>query len=226
MLQKYRQILFRTFFMLIIPIISMIHIALNVYRDNTKEIATALDRLIPFASPFVVPYIYWFIYVFIGLLYLAVTDGRKYFGLLLSIVSGMLVSFVIFYYFPTTVERPLVIGGGFFNYAMRIVYSSDNPYNCFPSIHVLNATLVTMFLMSREKSMKFNLWALTSCILINLSTLFVKQHVVLDVVGGVTLALIMYMLWNNEKVWQMRLFKYLDGELNEENNAQDTPNVT
>jgi len=226
MLQKYRQILIRTFFMLIIPLISMIHIALNVYRDNTKEISTALDSLIPFLSPFVIPYVYWFLYVFVGLLYLAVTDGRKYFGLLFSIVSGMLVSFVIFYFYPTTVERPEIIGQGFFNYAMRIVYGSDNPYNCFPSIHVLNATLVTLFLMSREKSMKYNLWALISCILINLSTLFVKQHVVLDLVAGVTLAVIMYMLWSNDKVWQIKFFKYLDGELNEENNTQDNPNVT
>jgi len=226
MFLKYKQVLIRISFMFIIPLISLIHIYLNVYRDNTKEIATPLDAIIPFVSAFVVPYIYWFLFVFVGLFYLAVTDGKKYYGLLSSIVTGMLISFIIFYFFPTTVTRPEVVGGGLLNYAMRAVYGSDNPYNCFPSIHVLNATLVTLFLMSKEKSFQFNIWALMSCVIINLSTLFTKQHVVLDVVSGMTLSIIMYIVWSNEKIWASKWFTAIEENVTADSSTSDNPKIS
>jgi len=226
MLQKKNQFLLRISFILLIPLISLIHIALNVYRPNTKNIATVIDNAIPFVSAFVVPYIYWFAYVAIGLIFLAIFDYKKYYGLLASIVSGMFVCFAIFYFFPTTVERPDVIGGGFFNYAMRVIYSTDNPYNCFPSIHVLNATLVTLFLFSKERSHNFNTWAIISCILINLSTMFTKQHVFLDVVAGTILAVIMYMVWSNEKIWDSKWFTRIEETISVENSTNDNPNVS
>lgn len=226
MLQKKHQFLLRISFMLLIPLISLIHISLNVYRPNTKSIEMVIDGLIPFVSAFVVPYIYWFIYVTIGLFFLAVYDYKKYYGLLASIVSGMCVCFVIFYFFPTTVERPDVLGGGIFNYAMRFIYSTDNPYNCFPSIHVLNATLVSLFLFSRERSYNFNAWAIISAILINLSTMFTKQHVFLDVVAGTILAIIMYMVWSNEKIWDSKWFTRIEETISTENTTNDNPNVS
>lgn len=226
MFQKYKILLVRILFMLIIPLISIIHVNLNVYRDNTKELISALDIMIPFESIFVVPYLYWFLYVIIGLFYLALFDGKKFYGLLSSIVTGMLVCFVIFYFFPTTVERPDVIGGGIFNYLMRVVYASDNPYNCFPSIHVLNATLVTLFLMSKEKSFGFNLWALLSGVLINLSTLFTKQHVVLDALAGTTLAFIMYTIWSNESIWNSKWFTWIQDKFNYNGSTENNPNIT
>lgn len=226
MFQRYKQVLIRVSFMFIIPLISLIHIYLNVYRVNTKEIATALDSMIPFVSAFVVPYLYWFIYVFAGLLYLAFTDGKKYYGLLTSIVTGMLISFVIFYFYPTTVTRPEVVGGGIFNYAMRVVYVSDNPYNCFPSIHVLNATLVSMFLMSKEKSFSFNMWALLSCVIINLSTMFTKQHVVLDVISGMTIAVIMYLVWSNENIWESKWFTAIEENVAADGVSRDEPKAS
>lgn len=225
MFQKYRQLLIRVSFMLVIPLISLIHISLNVFRPNTKDITTLIDSYIPFVSAFVVPYLYWFIYVFLGLMILAVSDSKKYYGLLTAITSGMFICFIIFYFFPTTVERPEVLGGGIFNYAMRVVYSSDNPYNCFPSIHVLNATLVTLFLMSREKSRKYNVWALLSCILINLSTMFTKQHAFLDVVAGTILAVIMYLIWSNEKIWDSKWFNKMEESINAQNSTNDTTNI-
>jgi PAP2 superfamily. len=133
---------------------------------------------------------------------------------------------VIFYFFPTTVVRPDVIGGGFFNYAMRVIYNTDNPYNCFPSIHVLNATLVSLFLFSKDKSNNFNAWAIISAVLINLSTMFTKQHVVLDVFAGVILAIIMYMIWSNEKIWDSKWFARIEDTISTENTANDNPNVS
>jgi hypothetical protein len=42
--------------------------------------------------------------------------------------------------YPTVLLRPAsgAIGGGFFAWTLRIAYTWDAPYNCFPSLHAHN----------------------------------------------------------------------------------------
>lgn len=225
MLAKYKHVIIRVLFMGAIPLVSIIHIMLNTLRDNTRSIETALDQMIPFVPAFVLPYAYWFLYVFAGLLFLAFVDGKKFYGLLSSIVSGMLVCFVIFYFFPTTVARPEITGNGFFDFGMRIVYGMDNPYNCFPSIHVLNSMLVCMFLMSYNKSIGFNIWNVTSNVLIILSTLFVKQHFVLDAVSAIVIAIVMYMIFSKEHIWEKKFYQKIFNSLSSKQISNDNPDI-
>lgn len=201
MSDKNRQVMIRICCMIIIPLVSIIHVALNTYRENMHNISIILDDWIPFVPAFSIPYLYWFLYVFAGLLYFAIMDGKYYFRLLGSIVVGMCLSFVFFYFYPTTVVRPEILGNGLMERSVAYIYSMDNPYNCFPSIHVLNAMLVTMFLCSYRKSLRVWGVSIFSCAAIILSTLFVKQHYVLDAVGGIILSTGVYLFFMNENFW-------------------------
>lgn len=201
MSDKYRQVIIRLCCMVLIPIVSVIHVTLNVYRENMHNISTPLDNIIPFVAAFSVPYLYWFVYVFIGLVYFAFTDNKIYFQLLGSIVVGMCLCFVVFYFYPTTVPRPDIIGNSLMERAVGYIYSMDNPYNCFPSIHVLNAMLVTLFFCRYRKNSWLRAWAMLSGISIILSTLFVKQHFVLDAVAGIILSTAVYMVFTSEHLW-------------------------
>lgn len=202
MISKYKQVLVRICCAFIIPLVSIIHIALNIYRDNLHNIGTKLDEMIPFVPVFALPYLYWFIYISIGLLYFAFVDGKNYFRLLSSIVTGMCLCFVIFYFYPTVVPRPYIGGNSLLENMVGFIYSVDNPYNCFPSIHVLNSMLVTLFIYPYNKNFWVRSWSVASCISIILSTLLIKQHFVLDAVAGILLSTAVYLFFTNEQIWK------------------------
>lgn len=199
---KYSQLILRISFMLSIPLISIIHVMLNRDSGTSHIIKTLLDDMIPFNKFFVIPYIYWFGFVFIVLLYFAIVDNNYYYRLLASILSGMLICFAIYYFYPTTVPRPDVIGDDGLSRLVRYIYSRDNPYNCFPSIHVLNAMLVTLFFCKYHKGIILRGIAIGSCILINLSTLFMKQHYIPDVLASILLSTTLYVLFGSDYLWQ------------------------
>ena len=187
------QIAKRISFSLIIILLSTVHISLNKNRGYANDVGISIDKFLPFYEAFVLPYLFWFLYMVSGIIFLAIYDSKLYFKLVACISIGMSICFVVFYFFPTTVPRPEVIGGGVLNDLVRMVYSHDNPFNCFPSIHVLNTLLLTFFLCKFEKGgFGLKTYAVLSYVLITLSTFFIKQHYVLDAVAATLLAVIIY----------------------------------
>ena len=76
----------------------------------------------------------------------------------------------------------------------------DTRYNAFPSLHVTNPWLVAL-LACREHGLSWQSVLFTFvAILISIATLFVKQHYLLDVVGGLLLALVTFLVFRNVPV--------------------------
>lgn len=201
MANKIAQVFYRICFMILIPVVTLIHYSLNVYRPNVHNISTVLDNLIPFNQLFALPYVYWFAYLPAILVYFAIVNSKVYFKLLGSVIIGMCCCFVVFYFFPTTVPRPDVVGADFFSNLVRYIYGSDNPYNCFPSIHVLDAFLPTIFLCKYNKNLLIRIVAILSFVSITASTVFIKQHYVLDAVASVALGTGMFLIFDSEYLW-------------------------
>ena len=187
--------------MIAIPLVTLIHISLNKYRPDVHNISTIIDDVIPFKAVFSLPYMYWFAFLSVVLLYFAIVDAKNYFRLLASVITGMCICFIIFYLFPTTVPRPNVVGNDVLSRLVRYIYSTDNPYNCFPSIHVLDAFLPALFLCKFNKNMIVKVVAVVSFVAITLSTVFIKQHYVLDAAASIVLGASMYLLFSNDYLW-------------------------
>jgi membrane-associated phospholipid phosphatase len=104
---------------------------------------------------------------------------------------------VTYYFFQTTTPRPVVDGTDFLSSLVQIIYRNDEPFNCFPSIHVYTTSLMVVGILNSTFRNKWNVLVISIIsILINLSTLFVKQHVILDVVSGVGLAILIYPIFD------------------------------
>ncbi|SEF78765.1 PAP2 superfamily protein [Caloramator fervidus] len=197
---NYKGIIFRLLFSLSIGFLSKIYLILNNYRGKVYHLKTVLDDMIPFNKYFVIPYLYWYIYIAAVLIYFAVVDGKKYFKLLLSILVGMGISCIIYYFFPTTVSRPLLKGEDVFTKLVFFIYKKDNPYNCFPSIHVINSCLAAIY-VNREGILKnYKMISTLIAVSIILSTLFIKQHYVYDVLAGIIVSYIIYFAFNHSVV--------------------------
>ena len=97
--------------------------------------------------------------------------------------------FIVYFFFQTTVPRPKLVGNDILTNIVRFVYNSDNPFNCFPSIHVLfSYVMIKGVKKSGSKNLMVNGIICLISLLIILSTQFIKQHVILDLIFAILLA--------------------------------------
>lgn len=153
----------------------------------------ALDRLWPLEPEWMI--VYGSLYVFIVVLPLMVVRQpalRR--RAMQAFLMVMVVSYVGFLLYPTAAPRPAhVVGDGFSAWSLRHTYLVDPLYNCFPSLHVAYAfvSALTCFRVHRGVGAAAGLWAA----LIGISTLYTKQHYVVDVIAGTLTAYIAYVLF-------------------------------
>jgi len=115
-------------------------------------------------------------------------DDELYISSLASICVGLLLSFLVYVVSQTTVPRPVILGQDLFSNLTQFMYGVDNPYNAFPSIHVMTAYIIFVASSkSKERRRKMVLASQTLSMLVILSTVFLKQHTLLDVAGGIYL---------------------------------------
>lgn len=185
----WRNIIIRSIFAFSIPILSVIYFLLNRPRGKVYMLNTPIDSYLSFNKFFIVPYTMWYVYVGIFLIYFLIFDGDKFWSLLTSMVIGVLVCYAIFYIIPTTVARPTIINKDLFSEMVKFIYKRDKPYNCFPSIHVLHTMFITIYVNQVEEFNKMTkVLSNILAVFIILSTMLIKQHVLLDVAAGILLA--------------------------------------
>lgn len=164
------------------------------------EIHMAIDDRIPFCELFIIPYLLWFAYVAVTVFYFMFCQKelQEYFQLVISLAIGMTVFLVISWIYPNGQNlRPVVFPrNNIFTDLVRYVYRLDTPTNIFPSVHVYNSVACCIALF-RCKALKDKKWLLQGTlvltILIILSTMFLKQHSVFDVISALTLNAIVFL---------------------------------
>jgi hypothetical protein len=180
-------------FLLVIPLLAKIYELLNSRSHRAVDISTSIDQAIPFLSVFIIPYILWYAYIFCYLIYFCFKDTKVYLKTLILIVVAELICFVIYFFFQTTVPRPTIAGDNLLNNLVQWIYTNDRPFNCFPSIHVLTTFAIMLAsLHIKNKHLITNLFIHVTGSLIIISTLFVKQHVIFDMVGSMFLVSFLY----------------------------------
>lgn len=150
----------------------------------------ALDRLVPLQPAWAL--VYGSLYLFVILLpVFVVRQEEQIRRTVLAYLSVWLAAYVCFLLYPTVAPRPEAVDGeGFMVWGLRFLYDADPPYNCFPSLHVAHSFVSALACWRVHRGVGI---AATLCAaLIGLSTLFTKQHYVLDVVAGVVMAGIAY----------------------------------
>ena len=142
----------------------------------------ALDRALSVQPAWML--VYGSLYVFILILPVLVVRERELFRRgLQAYLMVMLVAYAGFLLYPTAAPGPdEVAGDGFAAWTLRLLYSLDPPFNCFPSLHVAYAfvSALTCYRVHRGVGAAAAFWAA----LIGISTLYTKQHYVADVIAG------------------------------------------
>jgi membrane-associated phospholipid phosphatase len=180
--------------MLVFPILGIIYaMSNNNSNQEVYSLLTAVDQSIPFIKAFALPYSVWIFYIYVCLVYFFKKDINVYYRALLTYIICALICYLIYSVFQTTVPRPMVIGSDPISRLMRYIYNRDQPFNCFPSIHCFSSYMVMRMVWTGSFRNKWNVTLITGMSsLIIISTLFVKQHVIMDALAGIFLVEVVF----------------------------------
>lgn len=164
---------------------------------NYTVIHMAIDDKIPFCELFVVPYFLWFLYVAWIVLYLFFMNKNDYYKSCTFLFTGMTIFLIVSTFFPNIQHlRPFLMPrDNIFTKLVSSLYHIDTSTNLWPSIHVYNSLGVFFAVihnktLASNKKVKIGSFIMSSLII--LSTMFIKQHSMFDVMTAFILAAIVY----------------------------------
>ena len=158
----------------------------------------ALDDIIPFREGFLIFYVCWYLFI-VGIhLYCLLYDKDTFRRYSKFLCISVTMSTAIFLLYPSCQNlRPAEFPrDNLLSRTMGLIYAADTSTNVFPSEHVIGALAALAAAAHTERLRKprrlVPLAVLT--VLICVSTLFLKQHSALDVLGALPICAISYLL--------------------------------
>ncbi|MDF2881430.1 MAG: hypothetical protein K0R54_1987 [Clostridiaceae bacterium] len=161
------------------------------------DLTTIFDNRIPVVPIFVLIYFGSYLFWIVNYILISGINEDHCYRFITADLLGKLICFIIYVTFPTTNIRPDIAASGIFVNMLKFLYNIDAANNLFPSIHCL----VSWYCFAGLRDCKtvpvwYRYFSLFIAIMICISTLTTKQHVIIDVLGGVILA---------EITWQLSL---------------------
>lgn len=173
------------------------HLEENV--TTYRLIHMKLDDYIPFCEVFIIPYLLWFVYVAGVVTYLIFKNKQEYYKSCVFLMTGMTIFLIISTLWPNGHHlRPAVLPrDNVFSDLVSALWRTDTPTNLWPSIHVYNslgAYFAVMHCKELAEKKAIRIGALLLTVSIILSTMLLKQHSVFDVITGLMMGGVMYVL--------------------------------
>ena len=197
----------RSFFSVIFCFVfnSLIYTGTQILMGSAKhyDLTNGLDRSIPFMPGWSFIYLGCFLFWAVNYILITRQSREEWFQFATGDYLSRLICGIFFVLLPTTNIRPEIVGDGVVQGLIRFIYRIDAPTNLFPSIHCLVSWMC--FIGIRGKSYIPKWYRIFSClfaIAVFASTLFTKQHFVVDVVAGVIFAEICYYIGRHTKFYR------------------------
>jgi membrane-associated phospholipid phosphatase len=182
--------LVRSIWVIVLLLLFLAYFPLNNTRGPIHSLELTVDDWIPRLPVFVFPYLSLYALLAISLWHFLRAETRIFIIAALAISLDLLLSYLFFLFYQTQVERPVILGSDVSSSILRWLYSTDKPFNAFPSLHTSLSTILVLLWGKAGSRIQpiIALWA----VFIIASTLLTKQHYIADVLGGVAIALVSY----------------------------------
>lgn len=157
-----------------------------------------LDDLIPFNELFLIPYLLWFVYLIGMIAYTLLFNEKAFRRMMYFIIFTYTLTIIFYFIYPNCQElRPAEFERD--NVLTRFIagfYEFDTNTNVCPSIHVLGsaAAMLAGFDTSRLSKSWCKAVSAFLCFIISISTIFLKQHSIIDVISAAVLCVVGYIV--------------------------------
>ncbi len=177
-----------------------------ILESNAREmprfftVHSFIDDWIPFIPWFVIFYLLWYVYIAVGMLYFTFVEKEGFRRLIVFLYTEIFLCLLFCTMFPNGHDmRPVLAGRtDLFSNLVKLIYDADpHCVTVMPSMHVMNAVAITAAVtkskrLSHKKGLVWGCWIFT--FLVALSTVFIKQHSILDVAVAAVVCVLMYLL--------------------------------
>ncbi len=169
-------------------------------RESYTPMYSPIDDLIPFAEVFLIPYLFWFVFL-IGIhAYTMLFDVEAFKRLMVFIMVSYSITLLIYVLYPNSQNlRPVEFErDNAFTRFMAGYYQFDTNTNVCPSLHVIGsvATVAGAWKSRHFSSTGWRIAFSVTAFLISISTVFMKQHSILDVIYAIPVcAVAWFVMW-------------------------------
>lgn len=159
-----------------------------IHIRDYVDLSLPLDHMIELRPAWVVPYVLAYVYWIFGYIAVSRVSRERCRMLCRADYISKLIAAICFIMLPTTLPRD-PISGGVFEWALNIIYTLDTPYNLFPSMHCLFSWLLAREMMDIKQFRPAVRWgAVFFSFAVFASTVFTRQHFLIDIPAGVLTA--------------------------------------
>jgi membrane-associated phospholipid phosphatase len=187
----------RLVWLILLFAVQLLYFPINRTVQGGVILRTPWDAFFPLRPIWVVPYLLsllWWMGCFVWAT--VKMPDNLYRSFVISAITIMLASYVVYIVYPTYVIRPNPQGEDFWTRLVADLYARDHVNNAFPSGHTYNTILIALYWSRWHPKRRWLWWAIAVVIL--LSTLYTRQHNLPDLVGGIAFAWLGYrfgLLW-------------------------------
>ena len=167
------------------------------------SIPVPFENAIPFAPEWVTVYTATFIFWLLGLAVCMTRERELCFRMFSGIYIAELICAVFFVAMPTVIVRPEATGGVYYDRLLAQLYAADQPTNLFPSMHCMFAYMVFRGFMIAKLDKPVIIGSGLFAALVCASTVFVKQHFLLDTLAGIILGEVAVTLSLKTNAWKL-----------------------
>ena len=161
-------------------------------RERCYPVHCRLDDVIPFCEYFVIPYVGWYLLIVVSLLYFMLYNPDHFKNLMKFIIVTQIVAMAIYIIFPNRQDlRPAeFVRENIFTDIVGLLYAFDTSTNVCPSLHVAYSLgIASVWVKEKGVHVWVKAGIVVFVVLVCLSTVFLKQHSVLDGLAAVPICL-------------------------------------
>ena len=194
MKSKNKKIIILLLFLLIYQ--TSLYLIAKLTPIEINVVGNTIDEKIPFIPQFIYAYISWYIMLFLVPYIFYKKSPKSFNKYYITTFSCITIGLFIYFFYPTIMYRADIEFNSISEYLVNIIYKMDTPaLNCCPSMHcVISFIFIYVSLTEKNLNIKYKVLLTIWSLLVIVSTLFVKQHVIVDVISAFILSLVVFII--------------------------------
>lgn len=189
---------------------ALIYFLIKTFQSDFHIITSFIN--VPLVKQFVYFYDSWYPFIILNTFLIFKYNRKSFYYLIVTMLITAFISQLTFIIYPSMIIRPDIVVNNLTDKLLDFTYKTDTPaVNCLPSMHCIYC-FITSYYIVRYKNIKnkYKSLIVIYSLLIVLSTLFIKQHIIEDVILSIiyTTISILIVHFNKDKI--IRLFNKLN----------------
>lgn len=182
--------------LLLLAMQGVLYTLVQYFQDEYHDMERPIDGKIPLVRQAILVYILWYPLIAIYPLYLYTCSQIAYMQYMFGIAVDIVLSIMIYVLYPTSFKRPPAPTGGLSGQIFKLIrFGNYRGLNCTPSMHCSMCFIIILSALSCSCvgiAVKSFICVVSSMIIG--STVLTKQHVVIDLITAVPLAVICFLI--------------------------------